>query len=544
MRFADFPLHPDLLRGIEAAGYGTCMPVQEQSLQFTLEGRDIFVQSQTGSGKTAAFLVALFQSMLEAEPQDRGMALIISPTRELALQIEKEAKLLGVFLDLSMGCIYGGVGYDQQERMLRDGLDIVIGTPGRILDFEMKGLMPLKKVNYFIIDEADRLFDMGFYPDVRRMLRKMPPRTERQTMLFSATLDYRVRTLAMEHMNDPATVEIMPEKITVEAITQELYHVGIREKTSLLLGIFDKYKPVSCIIFTNMKITAEELAARLSMNGIKCEYLMGDLPQSKRSRIIENAKSGLTTTLIATDVAARGLHVEGLDLVVNFDIPQDMENYVHRIGRTARAGKSGRAVTFACENYVEHLSAIEKYIGIKIPVAWADDDMYLPDASAHISGRTLRGQSDHDRGGRSSGGRSSGGSRDGRSSSGSRSGGSRTSGSSSRPGSSGGSRYGSSHGSSDRSRGSSMSPGERRYEERHERHDSAAPLPRPIPVPVVPVVPPIPEADDASKRKRKRGGQKHRKDGSTVKSQSHNRDQHEGKPTIIHKIAKFLGLRR
>ena len=256
MRFSEFPLHPDLLKGLEAAGYGTCMPVQEQSLRYTLEGRDIFVQSQTGSGKTAAFVVALFQSFLEADPADRGVALVVSPTRELALQIEKEAQLLGTFLNLSIGCIYGGVGYVGQEKFLRSKPDIVIGTPGRILDFDMKGLLPLSRVSHFVIDEADRLFDMGFLPDLRRMLRKMPPRTERQTMLFSATLDYRVRTLAAEHMNDPATVEITPQLVTVETIEQELFHVGVREKTSLLLGVIAKYNPDSCIIFTNMKSTA------------------------------------------------------------------------------------------------------------------------------------------------------------------------------------------------------------------------------------------------------------------------------------------------
>ncbi|HNX96683.1 MAG TPA: DEAD/DEAH box helicase [Candidatus Aminicenantes bacterium] len=379
MTFSEFNLHPDILKGLEAAGYAEPLPVQEQTLAYTLRGRDAFVQSQTGTGKTAAFLLTIFQRFLDPATTIGKKALIIAPTRELAVQIEEEARLLGKFLPFKIGCFYGGVGYYQQEKMLAEGTDLFIGTPGRLLDFQGSHKIDFRKFGFLVIDEADRLFDMGFLPDIRRMLRAMVPYEQRQSMLFSATLSMEVRGLAWEYMNDPAEIELTPEHIVVDKITQELYHVAKRDKMSLLLGILNRDLPKNALIFTNMKHVAVMVAHQLERNGYKCQYLMGDLPQSKRLSVIDSFKDGSLSYLVATDVAARGLHIEDLEMVVNFDLPQDPENYVHRIGRTARVGKSGKAVSFACEECVYYLDPIEKYIKMKIPATFPDDSLFRAD---------------------------------------------------------------------------------------------------------------------------------------------------------------------
>jgi len=378
MEFREWNLHEDLLRGIEGAGYAKCMPVQEMTLSQTLQGIDVLVQSQTGSGKTAAFIVSVFQLFLEGK---RHRTLAIVPTRELAVQIEEEATLLGKYLDFKIASFYGGVGYFQQEKDLEEGVDIIIGTPGRLIDLNQSKKLNFQEIDILIIDEADRLFDMGFLPDIRRMLKKMKRNDERHTMLFSATLNERVRQLALEYMNNPADITINPETLTVDNITQELYHVGRSEKINLLIGLLRRYNPNSVLIFTNTKQTAFETSHRLEVNGFKSKYIIGDLPQSKRLKIIDDMKSGKIPFLVATDVAARGLHINDLELVVNYDLPEDCENYVHRIGRTARAGKSGKAISFACERFVYGLEASEKFINMKIPVVWADDSLFADDMS-------------------------------------------------------------------------------------------------------------------------------------------------------------------
>ncbi len=385
MKFEELELNEHLQKGILDAGFVDCMPVQEQTFQYTLIGRDVSVQSQTGTGKTAAFLISIFQRMLDSET--RPKALIIVPTRELADQIEKEALMLGKHLDISIGSFYGGVGYHTQEELLRNNVDVMIGTPGRLMDLAQKRKLDFKKVGMLVIDEADRLFDMGFLPDIRKMLRKMPPYNKRMSMLFSATLNYTARDLAWEYMNDPKEIEIEPETVTVEAIEQKIYHVSIDEKMSLMLGILKQENAQNCIIFTNTKQAAVEVAHRMECNGYSCKYLIGDLPQKKRLKVIEDVKTGKIPFLVATDVAARGLHVDDLELVINYDVPQDCENYVHRIGRTARAGKKGKAVMLGCEKYVEGLEAIERYTHTKIPVAWAEEELYVEDKSA---GRNFR----------------------------------------------------------------------------------------------------------------------------------------------------------
>ena len=434
MKFTEFNFSEKVLAGIQGAGFTECMPVQAEVFQHALEEKkDVSVQSRTGTGKTAAFLLTIFD-LLERHPEKKHKALIIAPTRELAVQIEQEAKLLGTHLPYKVGSFYGGVGYKQQDQLLKEGVDIIIGTPGRLLDYAKSKKLQLKDVDILVIDEADRLFDMGFLPDLKKMLRQMVKPQDRQTMLFSATLGTRVSQLAWEFMNKAQEIVIDNDRVTVDEITQELYHTSNQEKMQLLLGLLKHEQPSNAIIFSNTKDMAVKLAKRLELNGYHAEYIMGDLPQKKRLSIINRIKEGKLEILVATDVAARGLHINDLDLVVNFDIPEDPENYVHRIGRTARAGKSGKAITLACEKYVYGLEAIHDFIGIKIPVVWPEEDLLnVEDKSKGVrvsgnnaqQGGSSRGSS-RDSSGRSSN-RSSGSSR--RSGSASRSG---VSGSSSR----------------------------------------------------------------------------------------------------------------
>jgi ATP-dependent RNA helicase RhlB len=406
MTFEQLQLRPELLRGIRDMEFTELTQVQEKTLAHSLAGRDVAVQSQTGTGKTAAFLITIFQRQ-QAVAAAWRKALIIAPTRELAVQIEAEAKLIGRHLGLKIGCFYGGVGYNRQEGLLKRGVDIMVGTPGRLLDLEGKGTLSMKNIGFLVIDEADRLFDMGFLPDIRRILRRVPAMAYRQTMLFSATLSGPAMQIAREYMNHPEKIEIRPEKITVDTITQELYHVGSREKINLLLGILKRDNPKSVLFFTNMKRDAERLSKRLELNGYPNEFLTGDLAQSRRQRIIDDFKSGKVLFLVASDVAARGLHIEGLDMVVNYDLPGESENYVHRIGRTARAGKSGKAITLACEKYIANLEGIETLINGKIPVIFPEDDMFLRDRSRGMIFKSREGDRDsrRPRSGPSRGGR-------------------------------------------------------------------------------------------------------------------------------------------
>ncbi len=384
MRFTDFDFHPDILKGIEEAGFEECMPVQEQCFQAVFAGKDVTAQSQTGTGKTAAFLLSIYQLFL-SNGVEKKKALIVAPTRELVVQIEEEAKLLGAHLDLKVGSFYGGVGYASQEHLLKDGVDIFVGTPGRLIDFGKQKKIDFKEFGAVVIDEADRLFDMGFLPDLRKLVKMLPPINERKTLLFSATMSVRVQNLAWEYMRDPAHIEIEPEQITVEEIEQSIYHVSRDEKMRMLIGILKKFQPPTAIIFSNTKFASVEVAKRLSLNGFPCEYIMGDMPQKKRLATINKIKNGELRFLVATDVAARGLHINDLALVVNYDVPEDPESYVHRIGRTARAGREGRAVTLACERFVYGLPAIESYIGMKLPVAEVEEGLIAEDQSAGMN---------------------------------------------------------------------------------------------------------------------------------------------------------------
>ena len=384
MKFTEFSLHESLLQGIEGAGYVDCTPVQEQVLKSSLEGRDLYVQSQTGTGKTAAYLTSVIQELLTRGESAGKKALVMVPTRELAVQVQEEAQKLAKFTSLKCASFYGGVGYDKQVASLKKGVDIMIGTPGRVIDLNHGNQMDLSSVAFLVIDEADRMFDMGFYPDLRTLIKVLPSSEQRQTMLFSATLNSYVKNLAWEYTRNPAEITIAAENITVDEIAQELFHVSSDDKMKLLLGIISHEKPESLIVFCNTKKSCEIVAKRLKMNGFESEFIIGDLPQKKRLTIMDKFKAGAIKCLVATDVAARGIDVNDLAMVINYDLPNEAENYVHRIGRTARAGKSGKAFTFSSEQDVYSLPPIERYIEKSIPSCVADESMFAEDKSAGV----------------------------------------------------------------------------------------------------------------------------------------------------------------
>ncbi|MBR4386886.1 MAG: DEAD/DEAH box helicase [Treponema sp.] len=388
MNFTEFSLHEKLQQGIAGAGYVECTPVQEQVLKNSLEGRDLYVQSQTGTGKTAAYLVSIIQQMLSRQDVAGKKALVMVPTRELAVQVQEEAEKLCSATELVCSSFYGGVGYDKQVAALKKGVDIMIGTPGRVIDLHEGGQMDLSSVAFLCIDEADRMFDMGFYPDLRTLIKVLPAAEKRQTMLFSATLNSYVKNLAWEYTRNPAEITIAADNITVDEIDQELLHVSSESKMKLLTGIIASEKPESLIIFCNTKRTCEVVAKRLKINGIQADYIIGDLPQKARLRIMDDFKAGKIKCLVATDVAARGIDVNDLAMVINYDLPNEAENYVHRIGRTARAGKSGKAYTFCSEQDVYSLPPIERYIEKQIPSRVAEESMLGEDKSEGMYIRT------------------------------------------------------------------------------------------------------------------------------------------------------------
>ncbi len=387
------------MMGIRDAGFERCMPIQDRCLPLSLAGHDVAGQAQTGSGKTAAFLITVLYRLLRLEDRDSRCpsALIIAPTRELALQIHQDALVLGGHTGLRMAVAFGGVDHGRQARALEEGADIVIGTPGRIIDYMKQGVLITKHVRVLVIDEADRMFDMGFIRDLRYILRRLPHYHRRQSMLFSATLSYRVLELAYEYMNSPHEIYIEPQERTVDTVEQCVFHVGMEQKLPLLLGILKREAWERMLIFCNTKAGVEFLAAKLRGNGQPAEGITGDLPQRQRLRLMERFKSGELKILVATDVASRGIHVEDITHVINYDVPQDKEDYVHRIGRTARAGKSGKAITLADEKWVWYLEPIEEFIGKKIPVVWFDDSWLerdsAPAPARHGRHAGLRGDS-------------------------------------------------------------------------------------------------------------------------------------------------------
>jgi ATP-dependent RNA helicase RhlB len=380
MRFEELDIPLAVLRGIREAGFTRCTPIQSAALPLALTGRDVAAQAQTGTGKTAVFLITLFSRMLAIPGPGRGpspRALIIAPTRELVAQIDAEARKLGQFTDFRIVPVFGGMDYQKQREALGESVDILVGTPGRLIDYLKQKVYSLRKTEFLVIDEADRMFDMGFISDLRFLLRRMSPYDQRQSMLFSATLSTRVMELCYEHMNLPEKIEVSPEQVTVGLVEQELYHVGKEEKPGLLFGILRREQHGRILIFVNMKSTAERLGEIFKANDISAGAITGDLPQWKRMKILSRFKEGSLQILIATDVASRGLHIEDVTHVINYDLPQDVEDYVHRIGRTARAGAAGKAISFACEDYVYALEDIEEYIKQKIPVMPVEDSLIV-----------------------------------------------------------------------------------------------------------------------------------------------------------------------
>ncbi|CAN7516976.1 ATP-dependent RNA helicase RhlB [Pseudoxanthomonas sp. LjRoot143] len=371
--FSSFDLHPALLAGLEGAGFSRCTPIQAMTLPVALAGRDVAGQAQTGTGKTLAFLVAVMNRLLsrpalaERKPED-PRALILAPTRELAIQIHKDAVKFGADLGLRFALVYGGVDYDKQRELLQKGVDVIIATPGRLIDYvKQHKVVSLHACEMCVLDEADRMFDLGFIKDIRFLLRRMPERTTRQTLLFSATLSHRVLELAYEHMNEPEKLVVETEFITAAKVRQKLYYPADEEKIPLLIGLLSRSEGARTMVFVNTKAFVERVARALERAGYRVGVLSGDVPQKKRESLLKRFQAGQLELLVATDVAARGLHIDGVSHVFNYDLPFDAEDYVHRIGRTARLGAEGDAISFACERYAMSLPDIEAYIEQKIP---------------------------------------------------------------------------------------------------------------------------------------------------------------------------------
>ena len=384
LSFAELPIHPKILDALQSKGFEYCTPIQALSLPITLAGKDVAGQAQTGTGKTMAFLIAVFHHLLQNQSDNitegkQPRALILAPTRELAVQIANDAELLVKKTGLKTALAYGGDGYDKQLKAIEDGADILIGTTGRVIDYVKQGIIRLNQIQVAVLDEADRMFDLGFIKDIRYLLRKCPPPSQRLTMLFSATLSYKVRELAFEDMNEPEYIEIEPLQKTGHRIKEELFYPSNQDKMALLMTLLEEEWPERCIIFANTKHRCEDIWGYLSADGHRVGLLTGDVVQKKRLALLRQFTDGDLDVLVATDVAARGLHIADVTHVFNYDLPDDCEDYVHRIGRTGRAGESGVSISFACEEYAMNLPAIEQYIGHSIPVSQYDPDALLID---------------------------------------------------------------------------------------------------------------------------------------------------------------------
>jgi len=415
-RFDSFPLSESIMTGVRDAGFEYCTPIQEATLPLGLDGKDIAGQAQTGTGKTAAFLLATLH-ILDQEPAEpsrrpnQPRAMILAPTRELAIQIHKDACILAAHTGLHVQVVYGGTGYETQRKAIQDeGVDILIGTPGRLIDYFKQHVFDLRAIQVLVMDEADRMFDLGFIKDIRYLLRRCPPPAERMSMLFSATLSYRVTELAYEHMNNPQKVVIEAEQVTADRVRETGYMVANDEKIPLLLGLLNRLENARAIVFINTKREADKVWGFLEGNGHKAAILSGDVPQKKREALLKKFADNEVSVLVATDVAARGLHISGVTHVFNYDLPDDCEDYVHRIGRTARAGAEGDAISFVCETYAFSLPEIEDYIGHKIPIEPVSNELLAevdPQSRVRIE-RKPRGPRGKGGGGRPGGGRGRG----------------------------------------------------------------------------------------------------------------------------------------
>jgi ATP-dependent RNA helicase RhlB len=408
LRFDALALQDSVHAGIRDAGFEFCTPIQASTLPIALEPRDVAGQAQTGTGKTAAFLVATFEKLLASTPdperKKQPRAFMLAPTRELAMQIAKDSELLGKHTGFKIGLAYGGTDYEKQRRIIEDGIDILIGTPGRIIDYFKQGVFKLNEVEVAVLDEADRMFDLGFIKDIRYLLRRLPDPDKRLNMLFSATLSQRVMELAFEHMNEPELIRIEPDKVTVDRVRQAIFFPSNEDKLPLLVGLIREMGTGRIMVFVNMKRDAERVEATLEANGVQAKAISGDVPQKKRQRLLLEFQSGDLQVLIGTDVASRGLHIPDVQYVINYDLPQDSEDYVHRIGRTARAGAAGNAISFGCESYAMSLPDIEDFIGHKIPVAKYDPalmpELIKPKRKPRQQSGQQRGRSGDNRGSR------------------------------------------------------------------------------------------------------------------------------------------------
>ncbi|GLQ72574.1 ATP-dependent RNA helicase RhlB [Vibrio penaeicida] len=381
-KFADLDLHPQIIEGLEKKGFEFCTPIQALALPVLLTGQDIAGQAQTGTGKTLAFLTATFNHLLttpehEGRNPSQPRAIVMAPTRELAIQIHNDAKPLMESTGVKIALAYGGESYDKQLATIEQGVDILIGTTGRIIDFYKQRVFNLNNIQAVVLDEADRMFDLGFIKDIRFLFRRMPEPKDRLNMLFSATLSYRVQELAFEHMHNPEHVVVEPERKTGHRIQEELFYPSNEDKMTLLQTLIEEEWPDRAIVFANTKYKCESIWGHLAADGHRVGLLTGDVPQKKRERILEQFTQGHVDLLIATDVAARGLHIPQVTHVFNYDLPDDCEDYVHRIGRTGRAGESGHSISFACEEYAINLTAIEDYIEHPIPVSDYDASALL-----------------------------------------------------------------------------------------------------------------------------------------------------------------------
>lgn len=376
--FDDFDLPAEVMTGIRAAGFTRCTPIQALTLPLSLAGKDVAGQAQTGTGKTAAFLITIFKRLLEHPREGRPAApraLVIAPTRELVVQIASDAQLLGQGTPFRIHAVFGGVDYRKQRENLQSGVDILIGTPGRLIDYLKQHVYDLRTTEILVIDEADRMFDMGFIKDLRFLLRRLPNYDQRQSLLFSATLNFDVMELAYVFMNDAVKVSATPESVTADNIQHAVYYVSREEKMPLLVHLLRSWGPARVLVFVNTRSGADRVVRTLEVNGFAAGAITGDVDQRRRLRILQDFKDGRLPILVATDVASRGLHIDGVTHVLNYDIPFDAEDYVHRAGRTARAGASGLAVSLACEDYAEGLEGIEKYVGFKLPAEVPTEDM-------------------------------------------------------------------------------------------------------------------------------------------------------------------------
>ncbi len=380
IRFDSFGLHPSILEGLKDAGFEFYTPIQAATLPIALAGEDVAGQAQTGTGKTAAFLLATFQKLLVAgevnRPEGKSPAirsLMIAPTRELALQIHKDALVLGKHTGLSFGLAYGGVDYEKQRNTLAQGVDILIGTPGRVIDFAKQGVYSLRGVEMMVLDEADRMFDLGFINDIRYILRRLPSPDRRQSLMFSATLGFRVTELAYDHMNEPEMIVVAGDKVTAENVVQTVIYPANNEKLPLLVKMLQQMgEDAHVMVFSNTRSGADLIDRTLRANGFSVGVISGRVQQRRRQSLLREFHDGKLKILAATDVAARGLHIPDVSHVINFDLPQIAADYVHRVGRTARLGAKGEAISFACENYAFHLPEIEALLGYRISMDQTD----------------------------------------------------------------------------------------------------------------------------------------------------------------------------